>query len=63
MDKDVLGDFDFSRSDHLWSLTVPLYSHEGTVVFYHFHLKNLVTGETYTSLFRYNELKDMHERL
>ena len=42
--KDVLGDFNFSRADHLWALKIPSYSIEGATVFYNFQLKDLITG-------------------
>lgn len=62
-EKDVFGDFDFSRSDKLYSLRIPTYSIENGTVFYQFHLRDLIYNETYISNFRYNELKNIHEML
>lgn len=52
--KDVLGDYDFSRSDKLFALKVPAYKAENGTVFYEFMLKDLIHNETYKSEFRYN---------
>lgn len=61
--RDVLGDFDFTRSDKLYTLRVPASSVENGVVYYQFQLRDLIYNEVYTSLFRYNELKFIHESL
>lgn len=39
--KDVLGDYDFSRTDKFYLLKIPTYSIEAGVVFYEMHLKDL----------------------
>ncbi len=61
--RDVLGDFDFTRSDKLYTLRVPSFSVENGVVYYQFQLRDLIYNEVYNSLFRYNELKFIHESL
>lgn len=40
--KDYFGEYDFSRSDKLYSLKIPTYSIENGTVFYQFHLKDLI---------------------
>lgn len=61
--RDVLGDYDFSRSDRLFVLTVPSFKMEDGVAYYEFNLKDLIHNETYTSHFRYNQLKNIHDIL
>lgn len=60
VNQDVLGDFDFTRSDKLYSLKVPSYSVEKGIVYYQFQLRDLIYNELYYSNFRYNELRDIH---
>lgn len=61
--KDILGDYDFSRSDKLFILKVPTFKIEDGVAYYEFNLRDLINNETYVSQFRYNELKNIHELL
>ena len=46
--KDVLGDFDFSRTDKLFNLKVPSYKIDTGVVYYEMSLKDLTNGEVFT---------------
>lgn len=39
------NDFDFSRNDKFYTLTIPRYSVYDDVVLYEFHLKDLVTNK------------------
>jgi hypothetical protein len=41
--KDVLGDYDFSRTDKFYLLKIPTYSIEGGTVYYEMFLKDLIT--------------------
>jgi hypothetical protein len=50
---DIFGDFDFSRTDKLYHLTIPTYKIQADVVFYHFQLKDLIRNETFYRVFRY----------
>lgn len=63
IDKDVLGDYDFSRSDKLFILKVPSYQLQDGVPYYEFNLRDLIHNDNYVSHFRYNELKNIHEIL
>jgi hypothetical protein len=55
--KDILGDFDLSRTDKFYVLKIPTYSIENGVVLYEMVLKDLITGETYSCKYRFKELK------
>lgn len=61
--KDNSGDFDFSRADKFYSLRIPAYFIEESVVFYEIHLKDLTNCETYISRYRFKELKNVYELL
>ena len=61
--KDTSGDFDFSRADKFYSLRIPAYFIEESVVFYEIHLKDLTNCETYISRYRFKELKNVYELL
>jgi hypothetical protein len=61
--KDVLGDYDFSRSDKFYILKIPTYSIEDAVVLYEMHLKDLTNNEIYICKYRFKELKQVHESL
>lgn len=58
--KDVLGDFDFSRTDKFFHLRVPAYFIENGVVFYEMNLKDLTNGDVYICNYRFKELKNLH---
>jgi hypothetical protein len=58
--KDVLGDYDFSRTDKFYLLKIPTYSIEGGVVFYEMFLKDLTNCETYSCKYRFKDLKAVH---
>jgi hypothetical protein len=40
--KDILGDYDFSRSDKLFILKVPSFKLEDGIAYYEFSLKDLI---------------------
>ncbi len=61
--KDVLGDYDFSRSDKFYLLRIPTYVMEDGVVLYEMHLKDLTNNDTYHCRYRFKELKAVHETL
>jgi hypothetical protein len=61
--KDVLGDYDFSRSDKFYLLRIPTYVVEDGVVLYEMHLKDLTNNEVYVCKYRFKELKAVHETL
>jgi pullulanase/glycogen debranching enzyme len=61
--KDVLGDYDFSRSDKFYLLRIPTYAIEEGVVLYEMHLKDLTNNETYVCKYRFKDLKAVHETL
>ena len=58
--KDVLGDYDFSRSDKFFSLKIPTYEVEDSVVYYYIELKDLTTMAVYSCQCRFRELKNLH---
>ena len=58
--KDVLGDYDFSRSDKFYLLRIPTYVVEDGVVLYEMHLKDLTNNEAYVCKYRFKELKTVH---
>lgn len=51
--KDVLGDYDFSRSDKFYVLKIPTYCIEDAVVLYEMHLKDLTNNELYVCKYRF----------
>lgn len=56
-------EYDFSRNDKFYTLTIPLYSNYNNVVLYEFHLKDLVSNKEYVNFFRFKDLKDLHHSL
>ena len=42
LSKDIFEDFDFSRSDKLYSLQIPAYRLQDDIVYYNFQLKDLI---------------------
>lgn len=56
-------EFDFTRNDKFYELTIPYYSHSGNLVLYEVHLRDLVQNKLYVHSFRYKELKEFHENL
>jgi hypothetical protein len=50
-------EFDFTRNDKFFILTIPRYSNYNDVVVYEFHLKDLVTNREYVQFFRFKDLK------
>lgn len=57
------AEFDFSRNDKFYSLTIPRYSSYDDVVMYEVHLKDLVNNKEYINFFRFKDLKEIHEEL
>ena len=57
---DVLGDFDFSRTDKFFNLRVPSYIIDAGVVFYEMNLKDLTNGDIFVSKYRFKDLKNLH---
>lgn len=53
-------EYDFSRNDKFYELTIPSYSHVGDSVYYQVHLRDLVLNQTYVHNFRFKELKEFH---
>lgn len=51
--KDVLGDYDFSRSDKFFTLKIPTYDIEDSVVYYYIELKDLTTRDIYSCQCRF----------
>lgn len=58
--KDVLGDFDFSRTDKFYNLKIPSYKIDAGVVFYEVSLKDLTNGEVFTCQYRFKDLKNLN---
>ena len=56
-------EYDFSRNDKFYELTIPEYEHYGELVYYKVHLRDLVKNKTYMHFFRFKELKEFHETL
>ena len=56
-------EFDFTRNDKFYELTIPAYSHIGDSVYYEVHLKDLVQNQIFIHSFRFKELKEYHEQL
>lgn len=54
------SEFDFTRNDKFFTLTIPRYSNYDDVVLYEFHLKDLVTNREYVQFFRFKDLKETH---
>lgn len=57
------NEFDFSRNDKFFTLTIPKHSLDDDTVLYEFHLKDLVSNREYIQNFRFKELKEIHENL
>lgn len=47
------NDFDFTRNDKFYHLTIPKYTIEDDTVLYEFHLKDLVGNREYVYHFRF----------
>ncbi len=60
---DKTKDFDFTKNDRFYELTIPSYYHQGESVFYEISLKDLVQGKKYLCAYRFNEFKLIHENL
>lgn len=54
------NEFDFTRNDKFYTLTIPKYNTDEDTVMYEFRLKDLVTNKEYTHHFRFKELKEIH---
>lgn len=54
------NEFDFSRNDKFYSLSIPRHSTYDNTVLYEFHLKDLVNNKEYVNFFRFKELKEIH---
>jgi len=63
LNKDFLGNYDFSRTDKFFSLKIPLYHIEDGVVYYEINLKDLITSEVYICRCRFREIKSIHDKL
>lgn len=46
-------EFDLSRNDKLYGLSIPRYSVKNSTVLYEFHLKDLVASKEYVYFFRF----------
>lgn len=46
-------EFDFSRNDKVYELTIPNYSFTGDSVYYEVHLQDLVQNQIYIHYFRF----------
>jgi hypothetical protein len=57
------NDFDFTRNDKFYTLTIPKYTLEDGTVQYEFHLRDLVANKDYHHLFRFKELKEVYDTL
>lgn len=57
------NEFDFSRNDKFFTLTIPRYLFDDDTVLYEFHLKDLVSNREYVQNIRFKELKEIHESL
>ena len=57
------NDFDFTRNDKFYTLTIPNYILEDDTVQYEFHLRDLVANKDYSYLFRFKELKEVYDTL
>ena len=47
------NEFDFSRNDKFFTLTIPKHILEDDTVLYEFHLKDLVSNKAYVQHFRF----------
>ena len=47
------NEFDLTRNDKFYKLSIPNYTHYKDSVFYEIHLKDLVKNQTYVHEFRY----------
>ena len=56
-------EFDLTRNDKFYELRIPSYIHAKDCVYYEFHLKNLVKNKSYVKMYRFKELKEIHEQL
>lgn len=46
-------EFDFTRNDKFYALTIPRYIIEDDTVLYEFNLKDLITNRVYVHAFRF----------
>jgi hypothetical protein len=53
------GEFDFTRNDKLYALSIPKYILEDDTVLYEFHLKDLIANREHVHTFRFKELKEI----
>ena len=53
------NEFDFTRNDKFYALTIPKYIIEDDTVLYEFHLKDLIANREYVHLYRFKELKEI----
>lgn len=56
-------DYDLTRNDKVYELKIPDYIQLKDVVFYNFELKDLLLNKKHCKLFRYSDLKEIHEKL
>lgn len=56
-------DYDLTRNDKVYELKIPDYVQLKDAVFYNFELKDLLHSKKHCKLFRYSDLKEIHEKL
>lgn len=56
----ISNEFDFTRNDKFYTLSIPKYLIEDDTVLYEFHLKDLVSNKEFVHLFRFKELKEIY---